>query len=57
MMLMALEDVDGIRLLALGFALLAVLGNNLSGLGSLSSDTTSRITFSRKTLRTPRVSS
>ena len=49
--------VDGIGLLTRGLALHAVFGNSLSGLGSLSSNTTSRIMFSRKTLRTPRVSS
>ena len=56
-LLQHLVDVDDVGPLALGFALLAVLGNSLSGLGSLSNDTASRIMFSRKTLRTPRVSS
>ena len=38
-----LVDVDGVGLLALGFVLLAILGNNFSGLGSLGWDIASRI--------------
>ena len=34
-LLQYLVDVVGVGLLALGFALLAILGNNFSGLGSL----------------------
>ena len=35
-LLQHLVDVDDVGLLSIGFALLAVLGNNLSGLGGLS---------------------
>ena len=48
-LLQHLVDVDGIGLIALGFALLAILGNSLFGLGSISNHTASQITFSRKT--------
>ena len=51
-----LVDVDDVGLLALGFVLLAILGNNFSGLGSLGWDIASRITLSRKSLKTPQVS-
>ena len=54
-LLQHLVDVDDIGLLTLGFALLAVFGNNFSGLGSLGRDTASRITLSSKSLRTPQV--